>query len=220
MEHQTITPQILFIAEALIFLSVILMHLTKKSIYVVYLYITQSLVVSLLLIYSAFTDKLISLLAVAILVLIIKVIIAPRFFLRLTKKLKLQFATNSYLNMSATLVLLATITAATHSRVFQALVTLAPINEKALLASFSAMFVSLFLIINRKGAFSQMIGVLSLENSIVAFIFAAGLEQGPGLELGIIFDIFVWIVIATFFISNIYKKFDTLDVTVMTHLKG
>jgi hydrogenase-4 membrane subunit HyfE len=218
--EQIISPQILFIAEALILLSVISMHLMRKSVYVVYLYISQSLVVSLLLIYSAFTGNVISLLAVAILVLIVKVLIAPRFFLRLIKKLKLQFSTNSYLNMSVTLVVLAVITAATHSKVFQTLGTLTPVNEKALLASFSAMFISLFLIINRKGAFSQMIGVLSLENSIVAFIFAAGLEQGPGLELGIIFDIFVWIVIATFFISNIYKKFDTLDVTVMTHLKG
>jgi len=76
------------------------------------------------------------------------------------------------------------------------------------------------MIINRKGALSQMIGVLSLENSIVSFAFTAGLEQKPGLELGITFDIFVWIIIATVFVSMVYKKFKTLDVTEMSRLKG
>lgn len=220
MEHQIISPQTLYAVEMIIFLSVILMHLFKKNIYVVYLYVVESLIVSLLLIYSAFAESQITLLAVAVLVFAIKVIAAPGFFLKLIKKLNLTRPAKSYLSLPATLIVLAIITVATHSKIFETLISLAPLNEKALLISFSAIFVSLFLIINRKGAFSQMIGVLSLENAIVAFIFAAGLSQGPGLELGVLFDIFVWIVIATFFITNISKKFDTLNVTVMTNLKG
>lgn len=220
MENQIISPQILFIAVGLIFLSVILMHLLKKSAYAIYLYILQSFMISLLLIYSAVKGRMIDLLIVAIIVFVVKVFAAPSYFLRLVKKLDLQFPTFSYLNTPATLAVLAMITATTHFGVFRSLGTLNIVNEKSILAAFSAMLISLFLIINRKGAFSQMIGVLALENSIVAFIFAAGLEQGPGLELGILFDICVWIVIATFFLSNIHKKFDTLDVTAMTHLKG
>lgn len=210
----------MFILEAVIFLSVILMHLFRKNSYVVYLYVVESLMVSFLLIYSALTEGLTTLFFVALLVFVIKVVIAPRFFLRLIRKLNLTHPAKSYLNLPVTLIVIAVITVASHSKLFEALTTLAPLNEKALFISFSAIFVSLFLIINRKGAFSQMIGVLSLENSIVAFIFASRLSQGPGLELGVLFDMFVWIVIATFFISNIYKKFETLNVTVMTNLKG
>lgn len=220
MENQIIFPPALFIIETIIFLSVILMHLFKNNVYVVYLYVIESLMISLLLIYSAVSDSQNALLAVAILVFVVKVIIAPRFFLRLIKKLNLTRPAKSYLSLPVTLIVLTAITVATHSKTFNALTSLSPLNEKALLISFSAIFTSLFLIINRKGAFSQMIGVLSIENAIVAFIFAAGLSQGPGLELGVLFDIFVWIVIATFFITNIYKKFETLNVTVMTNLKG
>lgn len=218
--EQIINPQILFIAEVLIFLSVISMHLTKKRIPIIYFYMIQSFVISLLLVYSAFKGSSIPLIAVAVVIFVVKVIVAPMYFLHLIKRYKLQFSAGSYLNLSATLLVLAIITAMTNSRVFQPLLTLAPANEKALLSAFAAMFISLFLIINRKGAFSQIMGVLSLENSVFAFVFAAGLGQGPWLELSLVFDIFLWIIIASVFVSMIYKKFDTLDVTVMTHLKG
>ncbi len=64
-----------------------------------------------------------------------------------------------------------------------------------------------------------MIGILSLENGIVCFATFAGLEQTPGLQLGVIFDIFVWVIIATVFISMIYRHFGSLDVSAMRTLK-
>jgi len=45
------------------------------------------------------------------------------------------------------------------------------------------------------------------------------LEQSPTLQLGIIFDIAVWIVISTVFTSMIYQHFGSLDVTEMKSLK-
>jgi hydrogenase-4 component E len=218
--EQLIAPQILSIAELLIFLSVIAMHLAKKSIYAVYFYTAQSILISLLLIISAASNNSAPLLLVAVIIFIVKALIAPGFFMKLIKKHRLKFSASTYLNLPMTLAGLTLITAATYSKFFDPLVTLNPTNESAILTSVAVMFISLFLIINRKGALSQMIGVLSLENAIVSFAFAAGFEQGPGLELGIIFDIFVWIIIATVFVSMIYKKFETLDVTEMTHLKG
>jgi len=219
MEHQII-PQILFMADLAIFFLVILMHLAAKNVAVTYLYAAQSLLVSLLLIYSSYSNHSFSLLAVAFLIFAVKVLIAPSFFLKLINKHQLQLTASNYLSLPLTLVGIGAITTLTHSRFFAPLSTLSPANQNALLITIAAMFISLFLIINRKGILSQMIGVLSLENSIVAFVFAAGLEQGPGLELGIIFDVFVWIIIATVFVSMVYKKFNTLDVTVMNDLKG
>ena len=62
-------------------------------------------------------------------------------------------------------------------------------------------------------------GVLSLENSIMAFGLFSMIDQSLLLEMGIIFSISVWIIIATVFISMIYKHFGSLDVTKMKHLK-
>lgn len=218
--EQQITPLVLFIADILVFTSIVLMSITKRSIRTVYLYVFQSLVISLLMIYTAFANHSIDFIIIAAIILTVKVIGVPLFFLRQIKKQTLQSSTSSYFNLPVTLGMIAIITMITHSKSFQPLATLAPANENAILISIAALFISLFLIINRKGALSQMIGVLSLENAIVSFAFAAGLEQGPGLQLGIIFDVFVWIIIATVFVSMIYRKFNTLDVSVMTNLKG
>jgi len=172
------------------------------------------------LLYSSFVRHSFFVLAVTMLITAVKIIIAPGFFLRLIKKNELKFSASSYLNMPMTLIAITIITAIARSRFFHPLTVINPTNESTLLISIAAMLISLFMIINRKGALSQMIGVLSLENSIVSFAFTAGLEQKPGLELGITFDIFVWIIIATVFVSMVYKKFKTLDVTEMSRLKG
>jgi len=63
-----------------------------------------------------------------------------------------------------------------------------------------------------------MLGILSLENGIVSFALFAGLEQNPGLQLGITFDVLIWIIIASVFISMIYRQFGSLDVTTMKKL--
>lgn len=211
--------QPLLFFEALIFLSVIFMHLSKKSTSVIYLYMVQSFIVTVLL-FNSFIEKLsFSILLVAIVIFGIKVVIAPYFFFGLIKKHQLKFSSSTYLNGPTALIVLAVITAITYSHLFRPLAILSPDNENSLLLAVATMFISIFLMINRKGVLSQMIGILSLENGIVSFGFFAGLEQSPGLQLGILFDILVWIIIASVFASMIYKQFGSLDVTAMKHLK-
>ncbi len=94
----------------------------------------------------------------------------------------------------------------------------APEGINLLLLNVATIMISLFLSINRKGALSQMLGILSLENGIVSFALSAGLEQNPGLQLGITFNILIWIIIATVFISMMFRQFGSLDVTTMKKL--
>ena len=78
---------------------------------------------------------------------------------------------------------------------------------------------SLFLTINRKGAISQIIGVLSLDNCIFAFGYFLGLEQSIALEIGLLFDVFFWIIISGIFVRMILTHYGTLDVTELRGLK-
>jgi hydrogenase-4 component E len=146
------------------------------------------------------------------------VILAPLFITRLIRRHDLKFLVSTYANTPLTLIVIAAFTAIAHSKVFLPLVNIVPANRELLALVLSALFISFLLMVNRKGALSQIIGVLSLENSIVAFGLLAGLEQTPALQIGIIFNLSVWIAIATIFISMIYKHFGSLDVTEMTHL--
>jgi hydrogenase-4 component E len=203
----------------IVFGTIIFLQLTKKNFGAVLAYGLQSLAITAILFGSFFETSNLFLLFIALLVLFVKVILAPVFFIKLIKKHELTFSGNTYLNMPLTLLIIAILTFVAHSQKFTPLTGILQADQVLLPLAFSSMLLSLFLLINHKGALSQIIAVLSLENSIVAFTIFAGLEQSPTLQLGILFNIFIWLIIATVFVSIIYKHFGSLDITTMNNLK-
>lgn len=211
-----LNPQILL---EIVFGTIIFLHIAKKNFGASLAYGFQSLAITALFFKFFLETGSMAVFFIALLLFIVKVIIAPRYFIRLMDKHALVFSASTYLNTPLTLIVIAVLTFVAYSSKFIPLSNLVPANQSLLLLALSSMFVSLFLIINRKGVLSQIIGVLSFENSVVAFAFFAKLEQSPMFQVGIIFDLFVWLVIATVFISMIYKHFGTLDTTLMKNLK-
>jgi len=203
----------------IMFLTIIFLHLSKKNFSASIAYGLQSLVIVLFFLNSFFETNNLAILLVVFLMLIVKVILAPLFFIRLIKKNALAFSVSTYLNMPLTIISIAILTFIAHYQKFSPLTSIVPANQDSLSLALSAIFLSLLLIINRKGALSQILGVLSLENSIVAFVVFAGLEQNPALQIGIMFNIGIWILIATIFMSMILKHFRTLNVSSMNNLK-
>jgi hydrogenase-4 component E len=201
------------------FLTIVFFHVAKKNFGVAIAYGLQSLVVVTLLVISFFETRNLSILAIAFLMLIVKVILAPIFIVNLIRKHNLTFLVSTYVSLPLTLIIVAALAGIAHSAIFSSLINIVPANHQFLSLALAALLISIFLTINRRGAISQIIGVLSLENSMVVFAFFAGLEQSPALQLGIAFDIIVWFMIATIFISMIYKHFGSLDVTEMKQLK-
>jgi hydrogenase-4 component E len=203
----------------ILFLSIIACNISKKNMFAVICYAVQSLIIVLLLFKSFFVTQDFSLLVVALLMFAVKVVLAPMFFIRLIRKHAFRFSVSTYLSTPLILIAIIILTGVAHSQMLAPITTLIPANQSMLALSLSSMLISLLLIINRKGALSQIVGVLFFENSIVAFATFGGLEQSLMLQTGIIFDVFVWIVIASVFVSMIYKHFGTLNVTSMKTLK-
>ena len=204
---------------AAIFLSAVLLHITKRNSTAVSLYFIQSLAIAVLLFHPLIENFSPVIMLMAVLTLAVKAVVAPLFFLRLVKRHQLKFSASTYLNTPLTLIAIAILTALTNSQILSHIASIEPSSRKILSLAIAVVLVSFFLIINRKGAISQIIGILSLENGIVAFALFSGLEQSPALQIGIMFDLLVWVIIATVFISMIYKQFGSLDVTAMKHLK-
>jgi hydrogenase-4 component E len=213
------TSEFLFFLETVLFLSVIFMHLAKKNFAVIFLYAVQSFIVTFILFSSSLKEDSLLLMAVATATFFVKVVIAPYFFFALMKRHRLQFSVSTYLNGPMTLIVLTLLTAFSYSHFFRPLTILSPYDGDALLLAVGMILISLFLIVNRKGVLSQMVGILSLENAIVSFAYITGLEASAGAQVGILFDILVWIVIATGFASMIYRHFGSLDASAMQHLK-
>lgn len=203
----------------IMFLAAVFLHVVKKNSTAAFLYCMQSFAMAVILLVASIEAGSRPLLFVALATFAVKTLTAPLFFAHLIKRHQLKFSASTYLNVPLTLIVVAALTALTRSHVFAPLTALGDGRAGMLSLAIAMMFISLFLIVNRKGAISQMIGILSLENSIVAFAVFAGLEQAPGLQMGIMFDILVWVVVATVFTSMIYKQFGSLDVTAMQRLK-
>lgn len=204
---------------AILFLTIIYLHSAKKNFGAAIAYGVQSLIIVLFVVGSFFETGRASLLFLGLIILTIKVVVAPIFFSRLIKKHKLYYSVSTYLNTPMTLIVVAILTAVAYSPTFVPLTNIVADARPLLQLSLAAIFLSLLLIVNRKGALSQIIGILSLENSIVAFAVFAGLEQSFSLQIGILFDILVWLMVATVFMSMMYKHFGSLNVTAMSHLK-
>ncbi len=203
---------------AMIYLCTIFFHIARKNVAIAVMYGVQSLAISLILVGLFFETGSFSMLVSAFLVFVIKVVLAPRFFIKSIRKHNLQFSASTYMNAPITVVIISFLTTFAFSDFFKPLTTLVVEHDKSLALSLAVLFISFLLIINRKGVLSQMIGILSLENGVLCFAILAGLEQSIILQIGVMFDIIVWLIIAMIFLSMIYTHFHTHDVTKMRSL--
>lgn len=211
--------QTIVIFEIVIFVTIVIMNLIRKNSTLISLYIFQSLALVGLLVLHAIEKASLTSFLIALIIFVIKVIIAPRLFQIFIEKNKFNLSSSSYLTVPITLILLLALMFLSQSDVLKPLSLLVNQATGIRMMIMSSVFMSLFLIINRKGALSQIIGVLALENSIVALGFFIGSKQTFSLELGILVDVLVWIIIASIFVKFIYKHFGSSDVSKLNQLR-
>lgn len=204
--------------EAAMFLCVILMNVVKKNTVIVSLYLVQSVAITVLLGSYAIKEMTFGLYLVVIVIFIVKVVIAPVIFTKIIKQSKLNITASTYLNVPLTIAMLAGISMFVQSEIFSPFSFLLTSIPMSGLFLFGGILISLFLIINRKGIISQVVGILSLENFIYSISLFLGVKQLPYLELGILFDVLFWIIITRVLINFIYEHYKSFDVTEMSQL--
>lgn len=211
--------QLLSIFEMAVFLTAVVMHVVRRNSTLITIYALQSLAVNAALVAMAVDKGATGLLLVAIASFSVKVLAAPVFFSKLLHKKELSMSSTTYLSLPITLGIILGLTILVRSTIFTPLISIFPGAIQLVTFSLAQMLISMFLIINRRGVFSQLIGILSFENGLVAFSILAGVEQTLVIELGILFDILLWIVISTVLVTLIYNHFGSLDTREMNSLK-
>lgn len=200
------------------FFAVVLLHVVKSTKYTIRLYVLQSAVVAAVLVILGMAEDERSLIAIGTITFIAKVLVAPFFFSRLAKRFGHLAASASYLSMPATLAVLLGLIVFSASSVFDPLWVIAAVTPDVFAFNVAMVFIAVFLLINRQGVFAQIIAVLALENSIVLFALFIGVKQTFALELGIVFDIVIWMMIAYVFLRLVYRQFGSLDTRAMRQL--
>jgi len=210
-------PSFAFFAAAA-FLAALVMNLVRKNTTLVTLFLLQSLAVTMALVLLGLSEAGVGLLWAALLTFAVKVVMAPAFLSRMIKKYNAHFSAASYLNTPLSLLALTATMAFVYSFVSPELAHYGASSSMTLL--FGSIFVTLFLMVNRRGALAEVVGILSLENSVVLLAAFLGLQHSFALEFAIAFDIAVWVAIATGFLGMMYRQFGAIDSAPisMTHL--
>ena len=79
--------------------------------------------------------------------------------------------------------------------------------------------VSLFVIVSRKKAITQVIGFLMLENGVALLALVSSYGVPLTVELGVFLDALLAFLVMQIFVFDIHGTFETIDVDQLTHLK-
>ncbi len=210
--------EISLVLDLIAFVAVVLLHLVKSAKYTIRLYVLQSVAVAGILILLGISEGERGLIAIGIITFLAKVIIAPFFFTRLVCRFGHLVASASYLSTPVTLIVLLGLIVFAASSVFAPLWTVSSVTPDVFVFNIAMVLIAVFLLINRQGALAQIIAILALENSVVLFAIFLGVKQTFALEVGILFDILIWMVIAYAFLRLVYRQFGSLDTREMRHL--
>lgn len=92
-------------------------------------------------------------------------------------------------------------------------------TREGLPLAMALLFVSLFIIVSRRKAITQIIGFLMLENAI-ALLAAVGTYGVPLLiEIGMFLDALMGFLVMQIFVYHIHETFDTVDIEALARLK-
>ncbi len=95
----------------------------------------------------------------------------------------------------------------------------AALGHNTLAVAIALFLIGFFIMLNRRKALTQVLGLLSLENGL--FLAAISLTYGMPLivELGIFFDVLVAVMVLGILVSRIREVFDSMDVSKLRKLR-
>jgi hydrogenase-4 component E len=151
--------------------------------------------------------------------LVVKGIAIPAVLRTMKQRVGIQSPIAPYVNTQTSLLIAGMLVVFAHvlARPWMLASTL-PTRE-GLPVAMSLLFVSLFIIVSRRKAITQVIGFLMLENAI-ALLAAVGTHGVPLLvEIGVFLDALMGFLVMQIFVYHIHETFDTIDVDQLTRLK-
>lgn len=215
-----LTPKLIDSLAVMLLLTALLLVGSKKFVTAVRIIALQSLLLALLVALVAYFTGVRHILITAALTVAVKVIAIPYILLYVIKKIGVNRGNEPSFNFTAS-VLIAT-----------GLVVLAyyvspplggqerSLTENGLPVSIAMVLIGFFVMVSRKQAVTQILGLVAMENGL--FLAAIATTRGMPLvvELGVFFDILVGVLIMGVFSYKINRAFHSMDTGRLNSLKG
>lgn len=221
IDHQT-TTQLIDMLAVMILVTAFLIVSSRSLTFYVRLFSIQSALLAgvALLVVIGYGE--IHILTAAILTLGVKTIIIPLVLGRITDTIKVQKEIEFSINIPTSLLICGGLVILADS-ISQPIVhsqhQLALSAARVLPVSIAVMLIGLFIMMTRKKALTQIVGLLTMENGL--FLSGLAITYGMPLivEVGIFFDILMASVILGVFVFRINQTFDSINVDALERLR-
>lgn len=202
-----------------LFLTVLMLAAAQRISTSVLLFSLQSAIIAVQVAATAYRERLAEAYVVAALVLVVKVVGIPYAFFWLVERLqtppdvKASATAAESVFIAAAMIFLSYTGVHSYARDVR-------VPEDALAASVALILVGAFLMVSRKKALMQMLGLLVLENGIFLAALATTFGMPLVIEIGIFFDVLIGLLLMGIFAFRIRDTFEHLDVSKLRRLRG
>jgi hydrogenase-4 component E len=180
----------------------------------------QSLLLGIIAADIAVSESRHELFVTAALTVVLKAIVIPWFLMRVIDRIGIHREIEPFLNVPASLLVCLGLTVVGYR-----VSTGFPEGDRGVShhligVALSMLLIGLFLMVTRKKAITQILALLTVENAV--FLVAVGVTPGMPLvvELGISFDVILAVLILGVLVHRIVGRFESMDVSRLSKLKG
>ena len=150
----------------------------------------------------------------------LKTILIPWFLMRVIDRIGIHREIEPFLNVPASLLVCVGLTVVGYRVSTGFPEGAGGVSHHLVGVALSMLLIGLFLMVTRKKAVTQILALLTVENAV--FLVAVGVTSGMPLvvELGISFDVILAVLILGILVNRIVDRFESMDVSRLSNLKG
>src|SRR5438552_3906812 len=179
----------------------------------------QSLVLALVAATVAWFGGQRELYVVAVLLVLLKGIAIPRLLARMERRFGTERELAPYVNTATSLVVAGLLVLFGYA-VMRPVVAASELPTRtAMPLAMGLVLVSLFVVVSRKKALTQVIGFLVLENGITLLALLGAYGIPLIVELGVFLDALMGFLVMQIFVYRIHETFETIDVDQLDRLR-
>ena len=156
---------------------------------------------------------------IAVLLFLLKAVAIPGLLRNMERRFGVGREVRPYVNVTASTLIAGILVFVAYS-VTAPLVAMSQLpTRSAIPLAMGVVFVSLFIVVSRKKALTQIIGFLMLENGIALLAVLATYGVPLIVELGVFLDALMGFLVMQVFVYHIHATFESIDVDELNQLK-
>ncbi len=202
-----------------ILLTAVAMNGVRRLESCVRIYLVNSWLLSLLIAIVAFTVGEPHLYVASLTTFLSKGVVIPLFLRKIVRRMKVTHDVEPYISNPLSLTVSGVLVAVVYTSLRQG-IFVTGFSRNVLQISIAVILIGLFIMISRRKAITQVMGLLFMENGLFLAGFALTYGMPVIIELGILFDMLMGVIILGIFSVQIKRAFSSADLDKLTILKG